>query len=169
MAFYLTFVFNLIAGHLLVSNPRLSYLKQDYWFELKVSGAEPGFFKWGGRGSHGVKQGTHLIFMSTSTLCFLLKRLTKGGGSRALQDPSPFPNYALRFIYYSKLFFKNLSDQYQYLSNCAPTPPLTQQQSTNNKSGQEPITRSFHTNCNLESTLSRIFLFLELRYWGGVL
>ena len=98
MAFYLTFVFNLIAGHLLVSNPRLSYLKQDYWFELKVSGAEPGFFKWGGRGSHGVKQGTHLIFISTSTLCFLLKRLTKGGGSRALQDPSPFPNYALRFI-----------------------------------------------------------------------
>lgn len=53
MAFYLTFVFNLIAGHLLVSNPRLSYLKQDYWFELKVSGAEPGFFKWEGRGSHG--------------------------------------------------------------------------------------------------------------------
>ena len=50
MAFYLTFVFNLIAGHLLVSNPRLSYLKQDYWFELKVSGAEPAFFKGGGRG-----------------------------------------------------------------------------------------------------------------------
>ena len=27
---------------------------------------------------------------------------------------------------------------------------------------QEPITRSLHTNCTLESTLSRIFLFLEL-------
>ena len=56
MAFYLTFVFNLIAGHLLDSNPRLSYLKQDYWFELKVSGAEPGFFKWGegGGGGHTV-------------------------------------------------------------------------------------------------------------------
>ena len=26
---------------------------------------------------------------------------------------------------------------------------------------QEPITRSLHTNCILESTLSRIFLFLE--------
>ena len=33
---------------------------------------------------------------------------------------------------------------------------------------QEPITRSLHTKCNLESTLSRMFLFLELRYvWGG--
>ena len=31
---------------------------------------------------------------------------------------------------------------------------------------QEPITRSLHTNCTLESTLSRIFLFLELRYVG---
>ena len=29
---------------------------------------------------------------------------------------------------------------------------------------QEPITRSLHANCTLESTLSRIFLFLELRY-----
>jgi len=27
---------------------------------------------------------------------------------------------------------------------------------------QEPITRSLHPNCTLESTLSRIFLFLEL-------
>ena len=32
---------------------------------------------------------------------------------------------------------------------------------------QEPMTRSLHTNCTLESTLSRIFLFLELRYVGG--
>ena len=29
---------------------------------------------------------------------------------------------------------------------------------------QQPITRSLHTNCTLESTLSRIFLILELRY-----
>ena len=29
-----------------------------------------------------------------------------------------------------------------------------------------PITRSLHTNPTLESTLSRIFLFLELRYEG---
>ena len=28
--------------------------------------------------------------------------------------------------------------------------------------GQEPITRSLHTYCTLESTLSRIFLVLEL-------
>ena len=34
---------------------------------------------------------------------------------------------------------------------------------------QEPITRSLHINCTLESTLSRIFLFLELRYVGGSL
>ena len=34
---------------------------------------------------------------------------------------------------------------------------------------QELITRSLHTNCTLESTLSRIFLFLELRYVGGSL
>ena len=27
------------------------------------------------------------------------------------------------------------SDQYQYLRNCPPTPPLTQQQSIDNKSG----------------------------------
>ena len=33
----------------------------------------------------------------------------------------------------------------------------------------EPITRSLHTNCTLESTQSRIFLFLELRYVGGSL
>ena len=32
---------------------------------------------------------------------------------------------------------------------------------------QEPITRSFHLSCTLESTLSRIFLFLELRYLRG--
>ena len=32
---------------------------------------------------------------------------------------------------------------------------------------QEPITRSLHTNCTLESTLSRISLSLELRYVGG--
>ena len=31
---------------------------------------------------------------------------------------------------------------------------------------QEPITQSLHTNCTLESALSRIFLFLELRYVG---
>lgn len=31
---------------------------------------------------------------------------------------------------------------------------------------QEPIIRSLHTNCTLKSTLSRIFLFLELRYVG---
>ena len=30
--------------------------------------------------------------------------------------------------------------------------------------GQEPITRSLHTNCILEWTISRIFLFLELWY-----
>ena len=34
---------------------------------------------------------------------------------------------------------------------------------------QEPITRSLHTNCTPESTLSRIFLFLELKYVGGSL
>ena len=34
---------------------------------------------------------------------------------------------------------------------------------------QEPITRSLHINCTLESTLSRIFLFLELRFSGGSL
>ena len=34
---------------------------------------------------------------------------------------------------------------------------------------QEPITRSLHTNFTLESTLSRIFLFLELRYVRGSL
>ena len=27
------------------------------------------------------------------------------------------------------------TDQYQYLGNCPPTPPLTQQQSIDNKSG----------------------------------
>ena len=32
--------------------------------------------------------------------------------------------------------------------------------------GQEPITRSLHTNYTLESTLCRIFSFLELRYVG---
>ena len=32
---------------------------------------------------------------------------------------------------------------------------------------QEPITRSRHTNCTLESTLFRIFLLLELRYVKG--
>ena len=32
--------------------------------------------------------------------------------------------------------------------------------------GQEPITQSLHANCTLESTLSCIFLFLELRYVG---
>ena len=31
---------------------------------------------------------------------------------------------------------------------------------------QETLTRSLHTNCTLGSTLSRIFLFLELRYVG---
>ena len=37
---------------------------------------------------------------------------------------------------------------------------------------QEPITRSLHTICILESTLSRIFLFLETpptRVFAGVL
>ena len=34
---------------------------------------------------------------------------------------------------------------------------------------QEPITRSLRTNCTLESTLSCILLFLELRYVGGSL
>ena len=168
MAFYLTFVFNLIAGHLLVSNPRLSYLKQDYWFELKVSGAEPGFFKWGG-GGHTVSNRVLTWFSCRPPHCvFYSKDLQKEGGHGHSRTPPPSLTTPLGLLY-SKLFFKNLSDQYQYLSNCAPTPPLTQQQSTNNKSGQEPITRSFHTNCNLESTLSRIFLFLELRYWGGVL
>ena len=34
---------------------------------------------------------------------------------------------------------------------------------------QEPITWSLQTNCTLESTLSHIFLFFELRYLGGSL
>ena len=34
-------------------------------------------------------------------------------------------------------------------------------------SGRGPITQSLQTNCTLESTLSRIFLLLELRYLGG--
>ena len=34
-------------------------------------------------------------------------------------------------------------------------------------SGRGPITQSLQTNCTLESTLSRIFLLLELRYVGG--
>ena len=34
---------------------------------------------------------------------------------------------------------------------------------------REPNTRSLHTNCTLKSTLSRIFLFLEMRYVGGSL
>ena len=29
----------------------------------------------------------------------------------------------------------NISDQYQYLDNCPPTPPLTQQQSIDDKLG----------------------------------
>ena len=39
--------------------------------------------------------------------------------------------------------------------------------SWHNRLPQEPITRSLHTNCTLESTLSRIFLFLELWYLRG--
>ena len=34
---------------------------------------------------------------------------------------------------------------------------------------QEPITWSLQTNCTLESTLSHIFLFFELRHVGGSL
>ena len=34
---------------------------------------------------------------------------------------------------------------------------------------QEPITRSVHTNCTLDSTPSRIFLVLELSYVWWVL
>ena len=31
--------------------------------------------------------------------------------------------------------FTEIQDQYQYLGNCPPTPPLTQQQSIDNKLG----------------------------------
>ena len=33
------------------------------------------------------------------------------------------------------MIIKKFLDQYQYLGNCPPTPPLTQQQSIDNKSG----------------------------------
>ena len=40
----------------------------------------------------------------------------------------------VNFFRANKLLIE-ISDQYQYLSNCPPTPPLTQQQSINNKLG----------------------------------
>ena len=41
----------------------------------------------------------------------------------------------LEFIFPSILSSKIIWDQYQYLGNCPPTPPLTQQQSIDNKLG----------------------------------
>ena len=38
-------------------------------------------------------------------------------------------------MYVFFVILKSISDQYQYLGNCPPTPPLTQQQSIDNKLG----------------------------------
>ena len=43
-------------------------------------------------------------------------------------------NNRIRYCY-STLFCKGSADQFQYLRNCPPTPPLTQQQSIDNKLG----------------------------------
>ena len=43
-------------------------------------------------------------------------------------------NNRIRYCY-STLFCKGSADQFQYLGNCPPTPPLTQQQSIDNKLG----------------------------------
>ena len=34
-----------------------------------------------------------------------------------------------------KIHFLNITDQYQYLGNCPPTPPLTRQESIDDKLG----------------------------------
>ena len=44
-------------------------------------------------------------------------------------SPPPLPSFVIIVI------GGQFSDQYQYLRNCPPTPPLTQQQSIDNKSG----------------------------------
>ena len=41
----------------------------------------------------------------------------------------------LQDMYVFFVILKSISDQYQYLGNCPPTPPLTQQQSIDNKLG----------------------------------
>ena len=38
-------------------------------------------------------------------------------------------------VWQPALLSKGTKDQYQYLGNCPPTPPITQQQSTDNKLG----------------------------------
>lgn len=91
MAFYLTFVFNLIAGHLLVSNPRLSYLKQDYWFELKVSEAEPGFLKWGGEGVTRCQTGYSPDFHVDLHTMFFTQKTYKRRGVTGTPGPLPLP------------------------------------------------------------------------------
>ena len=44
-------------------------------------------------------------------------------------SPPPLPSFVIIVI------GSQFSDQYQYLRNCPPTPPLTHQQSIDNKSG----------------------------------
>ena len=39
------------------------------------------------------------------------------------------------FFHFPSLLLKSFLDQYQYLGNCPPTPPLTQQESIDNKLG----------------------------------
>ena len=41
----------------------------------------------------------------------------------------------LQDMYVFFVILKSISNQYQYLGNCPPTPPLTQQQSIDNKLG----------------------------------
>ena len=56
------------------------------------------------------------------------------------------------FLFFKIFFFSLTSDATHYVT-C----------------DQEPITWSLQTNCTLESTLSHIFLFFELRHVGGSL
>ena len=55
----------------------------------------------------------------------------KGERSKRQLHLSTVANHVNNLIDKTKLFW----DQYQYLGNCPPTPPLTQQQSTDNKLG----------------------------------
>ena len=48
-------------------------------------------------------------------------------------------------------FFVQFLDQYQYLSNCPPTPPLTQQQSIDNN-----IDPSFFLNFEMNVALNTV-------------
>ena len=121
-----------VGGYQIPSRCCKSGVKFNYTIHCKIF--ENGTLKIGKK--RGKKRGSYNFFFSISEHFSTFKRYSI---PNSVQKTLNLPECFLRSQY---LFFRGANnsvpknpDQYQYLSNCTSSPPLAQQQSTDNKLG----------------------------------